>query len=841
MHGAKKNAPPPVYPPFTSHSGKTSVTKCACGMPEDDTVEMVMCTNRKCYTWQHSQCVGFQGEDDLSNYECPLCSRGEKWTEDDDKNLMEEFELEIGKKEPRDRIDFFKEFLERYEIDKTTGFLDRRFRKLSKDFLLDESVDINRKAAVCIRGRIKIPEELKETLESCGKLKSDRNGGYKYTSKDKKVRIVSVPRRKVTVKPEESEEDPVAASLLAPNAPFSPAEDPAALPNDASPPHSPGLQDVPEYDAPQQDFDSPQDLSQNKAETSDVAPQDTRTPSPGVHERLLVKIRPSDFPSLFPAHLLAAPVPAAPSPTPSEDRQAESPTPPALAQDTRTSAPLPLNAAPPATSPLNAAPPSTSTKTPGTSTTAPPVTFAPIPTSSTSHVPNGNPLSQFIPQTPSIVSDAPMDFENPLPPSALAPIPPSSTSPLQNDAPRNSANPPPPPELAPVLSSSTTLPQNDTSMNPGNSAPPPAADQRSEPSSELYLAQTGQSGLLDQNQYAPHQQMPRGPPNSRSRPDSSGSPLAHPNQMGSFQIHGSYHVPNTQLHSANYVAYSNYGTGHPGPSHQLLHQYGPLGVMPMPQPPAYYGAGSSSQPGHPGPSHQPVPLGVPGPSSWPGFSGPPGTLYPAHFQGHFMPINNMPRPPYVDMPVPNHPSWFANPFDPRNSGMPLVNPNGSSKKRKHGASSTILAVPDTSAYNMLYAVNSLLESLCDEESGLESLAEEFENTLKMREKVLKEKKVSYNIFFDNLEYVFNRLKDKSRSVKTEDGEDLEIAEICLEIDAKLFWDAFWELLNENRKYWKEFQPLCDKVKELSEGSGENVIRVEDIVNSLRTPFLIYLM
>ncbi|KAF1764245.1 hypothetical protein GCK72_004192 [Caenorhabditis remanei] len=341
MHGAKNGPPPPVYPPFTSHSGKTSVTKCACGMPEDDAVDMVMCTNRKCYTWQHSQCVGFKGEDDLSNYECPLCSRGDKWSEEDDKRLMKEYELEVGKKEPRDRNEFFKEFLEKYEIDEKTSFLDRRFRKLSEDFLLDDSVDINRRAAVCIRGRLRIPEDFKETLESCGKLKSDGNRGYKYTSKDKKVKIVSVPRRKVTMKPEESEEDlaasmkfireflestlsqaasvpaapgqlvpastmPAAASHLAPNAPFSPAEDPLALPNDASAPQSPGLQDVPEYDAPQQDFDSPQDLTQNQAETSDVAPQDTRTTSPDVHERLLVKIRPSDFPSLFPAHLLAA-------------------------------------------------------------------------------------------------------------------------------------------------------------------------------------------------------------------------------------------------------------------------------------------------------------------------------------------------------------------------------------------------------------------------------------------------------------------------------------------------------------------------------------------------------
>ena len=59
-------------------------------------------------------------------------------------------------------------------------------------------------------------------------------------------------------------------------------------------------------------------------------------------------------------------------------------------------------------------------------------------------------------------------------------------------------------------------------------------------------------------------------------------------------------------------------------------------------------------------------------------------------------------------------------------------------------------------------------------------------------------------------------------MKTEDDEDMEIVEIRLEIDARLFWNAFWELPNENRKFWKEFEPICDKIKKLSEEIKEKV-------------------
>ncbi|KAF1764122.1 hypothetical protein GCK72_004069 [Caenorhabditis remanei] len=712
MQQCKTMPAPTVYPPFTRHSGKTSVTKCACGMPEDDAVEMVMCTNRKCYTWQHSQCVGFQGDDDLSNYECPLCSRGEKWSEEDDKRLMEEFELEVGKKEPRDKNDFFKEFLERYEIDETTGFLDRRFSEISEDFLLDESVDINRRAAVCIRGKLRIPQELRESLESCDKLESDGNGGYKYTSKDKKVKIVSAPRRQVTVKPEESEEDPAAASPLAPNAPFSLAEDPATLPNDASAPQSPGLHDIPEYDPPQQDFDLLQNLSQNLAETSDVASQDTRTPSPGVHERLLVKIRPSDFPSLFPAHLLAAPVPATPTPTPSKDRKPESPTPPVLAHDTRTPAPLPLKAAPP----------STSTKSPATSTIAPPVDLAPVPPSSTSHVPN----------------DAPMDLGNLPPPPASAP----------------NGNP-----LGPLgVSGPSILP--------------------------------GSSGLpvpLCPSQYA--------------------------NQFQNQQP--------VQVHQ-------------PGANHGAC------------------------------PSYQPGLLELLGLSSRPGLSRP---LYPTHFQGCHMPINSVPQLPAnygagsrlfnfsnqipmnsgqysglpgqpvsipigryhqaisnprssaapFNIPASSHPSWCINPCVP-----------DASRKRKHEELNTNLAMPEIPAYNILFVVKAFLDGL--EQSALKSLAKEFERAMVTREKELKEKMVPYNIFFDHLELVYKLLKDKSREKKAADGE----------IDAKLFWQAFWKLPDGNRMFLKEFVTLCGKIKMLWRGRKEKAIKVSDIEYNLRAPFLVYL-
>ncbi|EFP06527.1 hypothetical protein CRE_08382 [Caenorhabditis remanei] len=59
---------------------------------------------------------------------------------------------------------------------------------------------------------------------------------------------------------------------------------------------------------------------------------------------------------------------------------------------------------------------------------------------------------------------------------------------------------------------------------------------------------------------------------------------------------------------------------------------------------------------------------------------------------------------------------------------------GSSKKRKHEESNTKLAVPDTSAYNMLFAVNAFLDDLCKVQSALNSLAKEFEKALETKEK-----------------------------------------------------------------------------------------------------------
>ncbi|KAF1749717.1 hypothetical protein GCK72_026185 [Caenorhabditis remanei] len=89
-------------------------------------------------------------------------------------------------------------------------------------------------------------------------------------------------------------------------------------------------------------------------------------------------------------------------------------------------------------------------------------------------------------------------------------------------------------------------------------------------------------------------------------------------------------------------------------------------------------------------------------------------------------------------------------------------PGSSKKKRKHEESNTKLAVPDTSAYNMLFAVNAYLDDLCKVQSALNSLAKEFEKTLETKEKGHKEKKVPYDTFFDNLEYAYKFLKEKKR-------------------------------------------------------------------------------
>ncbi|EFP06560.1 hypothetical protein CRE_08325 [Caenorhabditis remanei] len=91
---------------------------------------------------------------------------------------------------------------------------------------------------------------------------------------------------------------------------------------------------------------------------------------------------------------------------------------------------------------------------------------------------------------------------------------------------------------------------------------------------------------------------------------------------------------------------------------------------------------------------------------------------------------------------------IGNPSDLQTSGIPVkANPEDNTR-------STKLTVPDTSAYNILFAVNAFLDDLCKVQSALNSLAKEFEKTLEKKEMEQKEKKVPYNTFFDHLELVY---------------------------------------------------------------------------------------
>ncbi|EFP06558.1 hypothetical protein CRE_08383 [Caenorhabditis remanei] len=136
---------------------------------------------------------------------------------------------------------------------------------------------------------------------------------------------------------------------------------------------------------------------------------------------------------------------------------------------------------------------------------------APVLPSSTSPAPNGNPVILIVPLTPSTVPDAPMVPENPPTPPASATVLPSFTSSAQNDASMNHENPP-------------------------HTTRAPLAHRRPEPSSDDH---------------------------HDSEDSSDGLPVAHPNLMGNFQIHGSYHVQNMQMPPANYGADSSGYRDHP--------------------------------------------------------------------------------------------------------------------------------------------------------------------------------------------------------------------------------------------------------------------------------------